>query len=741
MKKYLLFCMVALVAMACNAQSKPGLVKVTDGMIQGIVEKDMMIFKGIPFAAPPVGELRWKAPQPVIPWEGVRDADKFGPSPIAGMGMQRVASEDCLYLNVWTPAKSPKEKLPVMVWIYGGGFSMGTSSFYDGAPIAREGVVLVTINYRVGKLGFFAHPALSAENPRHVSGNYGILDQIAALRWVKDNIAAFGGDPSKVTIFGESAGGISVSMLCASPLAKGLFRAAISQSGSSFGPIRQKSYPGENMKSLAQSEKEGAEFGESKGATTAAALRALKPEELSRQMVVTGGAWPIVDGYVIPDDQYKMYENGNYNDVALLIGYNSDEGDSFGFTEDPTQHIASVRERYEDFADKLLAVYPLENGKVGKTARDLGRDAAFGWGTWSWGRLQNKTGKQPVYMYYFDQDPTYSQGDRRYGHRSPHGQDVDFVFQSVRPGNNPTDQTLAKYILKYWTNFAKYCDPNGQGNKGKASSRSSKSKANSKKDDAQLPVWPLFKNENSQVMVLTGEGPHPAPVASEKAMWVLDEYFAWRRSQEGQTADQENAISKLMVMLNDMTDEQKAYARANWLMAPKAYTQKHDHPSSYIISPNPVPDTQTGNECAACSSAYLLRFYGENIDGVSLYQQPSFPCKYDEGAYPKCFKILFEKQYKNYTAEYYTGTTEDLKDAISQGIPVITLLFKGKTLHYVPVVGYDETHFFIQDSVEKYRNITDNKAYNESVDIDTFDKSWNIPIESCQRLFVVVKKR
>ena len=338
--------MVALTMMACNSQPKtPGLVAVTGGLVQGVVEDGMMIFKGIPFAAPPVGDLRWKAPQPVIPWEGVRDASNFGPSPLSSMGFPKDASEDCLYLNVWTPAKSAKDKLPVMVWIYGGGFSMGTSSFYDGAPIAREGVVLVTINYRVGKLGYFAHPALSAENPQHVSGNYGILDQIAALQWVQDNIAAFGGDPAKVTIFGESAGGISVSMLCASPLAKGLFRGAISQSGSSFGPIRPKSYPGENMKSLAQAEKEGAEYGESVGATTAEALRALDPAELSRQTVVTGGAWPCVDGYVIPDDQYKMYEAGNYNDVALLIGYNADEGDSFGFTEDPKEHVAATRER------------------------------------------------------------------------------------------------------------------------------------------------------------------------------------------------------------------------------------------------------------------------------------------------------------------------------------------------------------------------------------------------------------
>lgn len=213
------------------------------------------------------------------------------------------------------------------------------------------------------------------------------------------------------------------------------------------------------------------------------------------------------------------------------------------------------------------------------------------------------------------------------------------------------------------------------------------------------------------------------------------------QNQEGQQGNQENSLNKLLNMLNNMTDEQKAYARANWLVAPEIYDNKHDHPSTYVIYPNPKPDTQNENECAACSSAYLLRFYGEDADGISLYHQPTYPCKYDAGAYPKCFKVLFEEQHTNYTAEYYTGTTDDLKNAISKGIPVITLIFTGKTLHYVPVVGYDDSHFFIQDSVEKYRNVADNKAYNESVDIDTFDKMWNIPIESCQRLFVVVKRR
>lgn len=217
--------------------------------------------------------------------------------------------------------------------------------------------------------------------------------------------------------------------------------------------------------------------------------------------------------------------------------------------------------------------------------------------------------------------------------------------------------------------------------------------------------------------------------------------FAYAQNSDGQSANQVSSLDKLMSMMNNMTDEQKVYARANWLVKPDAYVNKHDHPSSYVVYPSLKPDTQNGRECAACSSAYLLRFYGEEVDGVALYHQPSFPCKYDGGAYPKCFKILFEEQYKNYTTEYYTGTTDDLKNAVSKGIPVIALAYNGKTLHYVPVVGYDESHFFIQDSVEKYRNVAGNKAYNESIDTDTFDKMWNIPIESCQRLFVVVKKR
>ena len=511
--RHLVFAAVAVLLMGCKDRPA-GQVKVEGGWIQGEVLDGMTVYKGIPFAAPPVGELRWKAPQPVIPWDGVRDALEFGPSPYANMPFPQGQSEDCLYLNVWTPAKTPKDKLAVMVWIYGGGFSMGTSSFYDGAPIAKEGVVLVTINYRVGKIGLFAHPELSAENPQGVSGNYTLLDQIAALKWVQNNIAKFGGDPKKVTIFGESAGGISVSMLCASPLAKGLFRGAISQSGSSFGPIRADSYPGENMKTITQAEQEGLAYAKKVGAKSIADLRAMDARTLSAQVEVTGGAWPIVDGYVLPDDQYKMYKAGNYNDVALLIGYNSDEGDSFDFFADPEEHIAYVHQRYGEFADRLLAAYPVTGNPTNWSARNLGRDAAFGWGTWTWGRLQNETGKQPVYMYFFDQPPFYPEGSPRAGHRSPHGQDVDYIFQSLRGSVSDSDRMLEWQILKYWTNFAKYANPNG------------------KEDEPSLAFWPRFENEKSQVMVLSGEGSYASPVPDEKSMWVLDEYFAWRRSQE-----------------------------------------------------------------------------------------------------------------------------------------------------------------------------------------------------------------
>jgi para-nitrobenzyl esterase len=281
--------------------------------------------------------------------------------------------------------------------------------------LARKGVVLVSINYRVGTLGFPAHPELSAESPRKASGNYGLLDL---------NVAKCGGDPGRVTIFGESAGGIAVSMLCASPEAKGLFHGAISQSGGSFGPTRPTTYPGENMKTLDPAEREGVAFAESAGVATIAELRRIPPGTLPR-----GRGWPIVDGWVIPDDQYKLYEAGRYNDVDILVGYNSDEGLSFSREKTPEEFRAGVEKRYGPFAEKLLAAYPVGTNAAPKTARDLMRDAAFGWQTWAWACLQSRTGKSRVFYYYFHQHPKRAEGSPQSDQGMPHGVDVPYVFK------------------------------------------------------------------------------------------------------------------------------------------------------------------------------------------------------------------------------------------------------------------------------------------------------------------------
>ncbi|MFA6404370.1 MAG: carboxylesterase family protein, partial [Salinivirgaceae bacterium] len=384
---YLIAISVISIMYSCSTLP-PEQVKVEQGIVQGYIEDGLRIFKGIPFAAPPVGELRWKAPQPAEKWEGVKQTTEFAPASVQFVNQPYGINEDCLYLNVWTPAKSSNEKLAVLVWIHGGGFSIGSTgeALSDCKALAHKDVVVVSIAYRLGQLGFLAHPELSAESPDGVSGNYGLLDQIAALRWIKNNIGAFGGDPEKVTICGESAGGYAVSMLCASPLAKRLFSGAISQSGGSFGPL----------KTLKQAETDGKSFTQNAGASSIKELREMDAEKLPMGWYV-GNAWPIIDKHVILDDQYKLYEAGKYNDIPVLIGYNSDDGEMFMRTHNPKEYIASVEEQYEKFADTLLKVYPLADNTIPKTARDLVRDAMFGWHTWSWARLQAQTGKTKVF--------------------------------------------------------------------------------------------------------------------------------------------------------------------------------------------------------------------------------------------------------------------------------------------------------------------------------------------------------
>lgn len=513
LKRRIFSTIVLLAFFSTNVFAADPPVRTEYGLVQGVAESGLTIYRGIPFAAPPVGDLRWRSPQPAKPWDGVRDATKFAPDPYQGNGQGNV-SEDCLYLNVWTPAKSPGERLPVLVWIYGGGFAGGHTSGpgENGEHLARKGVVVVSINYRVGPLGFLAHPELSAESPHNVSGNYGLLDQIAGLQWIQKNIMAFGGDPNRVTIFGESAGGISVSMLCTSPLSKGLFHGAISESGGSFGPTRATTYPGENMKTLEQAEKEGAEFMERAGVKSIAELRRIAPGDLPR-----GRGWPIIDGWVIPDDQYKLYEKGQYNDVPVIVGYNSDEGLSFTREKTPEEFIANVQRRFGPFADRLLAAYPPGETTVPRSARNLMRDVAFGWHTWTWARLQARTGKSKVFYYYFDQHPKRAANSPEADHGTPHGPEVSYVFQVLkdlhRPGDpelTSADLAISETVSIYWTNFAKYGDPNGPG----------------------VSKWRQFTEQNHEVMYFNDKA-FPGPVPDVKGLEALDAYFAWRRTPEG----------------------------------------------------------------------------------------------------------------------------------------------------------------------------------------------------------------
>jgi para-nitrobenzyl esterase len=523
MRSILLATVIAAVPLI-SAAANPTL-RVEQGVLQGRREAELAVYKGIPFAAPPVGKLRWRPPEPAAKWSGVRVADKFaseceqgGMGGGPGIAPPPAMSEDCLYLNVWTPAKSPSARIPVLVWIYGGGFNAGATSIptYSGEVLARKGVVLVSIAYRVGILGFLAHPELSAESPEHVSGNYGLLDMIAALQWIKKNIAGFGGDPDKVTIFGESAGGIAVSMLCASPLAKGLFEGAISESGGSFGEARHGGGPGENMRSLADAERDGQQFAITAGATSIDELRKLPAGKLLS--ATRGLAWPIIDGWVIPADQYTLYEEEKFNDIPVLIGINSDEGATFSHDLNPQEYIENSRKRYGSFAERLLKAYPAGDGNsVPKSARDLTRDVAFGWHTWIWARLQSKLGSAKVFYYYFDQHPDYPADSPRAGVGAPHGREVPYVFGHLNDLHNETpttaDRVISDAMVTYWTNFAKHGNPDGRGE----------------------PHWPAFSDQHAELMYFSGT-PHLGPVPNEQGLEALDAYFAWRRSPEGEHA-------------------------------------------------------------------------------------------------------------------------------------------------------------------------------------------------------------
>ena len=445
-------------------------VRVEQGLLAGITgaHPDVRVYRGMPFAAPPVGDLRWKAPQPPASWQGVRQAAEFSNAcwqtpypPSASIYQSKLPplSEDCLYLNIWTAAKSAKDRLPVMVWIHGGGFTRGsgTTSAYDGEILARKGVVVVTINYRLGIFGFFSHPALTAESNHHTSGNYALLDQIAALQWVKKNIAAFGGNPDCVTIFGESAGSWAVNALMASPLAKGLFHRAIGESGGSFS----------SLKTLAEAEKAGESLASSLGATddVLKTLRAKPPEELLKA-AAGETVRPSADGWVLPQDIYTIFAQGKQNDVPLIVGNNADEGTTLapqGANIKADMFVAGVQQRYAGLADQFLKIYPASSDDEAVASfYSAYRDSVFGWEMRTWARLQTRTGHHPAYLYYFSRRPPGPQSQRI---RAFHAADIAYVFGNfVWPFPwEDTDRKLSDAITSYWVNFAATGNPNGEG--------------------------------------------------------------------------------------------------------------------------------------------------------------------------------------------------------------------------------------------------------------------------------------
>lgn len=511
----------ALPGIAAAAAAAP--VRTQSGWIQGSAEHGLAVYRGIPFAAPPIGRLRWRAPQPPLAWSGVRKADQFAPSCMQERpwwtGGNTQVSEDCLYLNIWTPAKSPDAALPVMVWIYGGGFSSGSASMpiFNGEHLARHGVLVVSIAYRVGPMGFLALPALSAESGHRVSGNYGLLDQLAALRWVRSNIAAFGGNPHRVTIFGESAGAISVSILAASPLGHGLFQGAISESGGSFGPTRTPPAPGENIQTLRNAEREGLAFEKRLGVSSLAQLRRLPAAAIQRASSSSGpiGFWPVLDGWVIAGDQFNLYRAGHYNDEPVLMGTNSDEGALFGTPPTRRAYVSAVRRRFGPFAARILQQYPATATQWRQSSMDLMRDAGFAWQTWVWARLQARTGKSKVYLYYFDHiPPRPADSPWRNATGAVHSEEIAYVFQYQNSSPSlqwsPVDRRLSSDMATYWTDFAKDGDPNGP----------------------DVPGWPAFTNSKPLVMHFN-DAPHVGSVPNLVKLQTLDAYFAWRRTPQG----------------------------------------------------------------------------------------------------------------------------------------------------------------------------------------------------------------
>ena len=466
--------MLLLVAQAWAATRVPT-VRIDSGRLSGIRDAAPGLdeFRGIPFAAPPVGALRWKPPQPVAPWKDVRRADHFGPRcmqrPLFSDMVFRsdAVSEDCLYLNVWMPAGPHGGKLPVLVYFYGGGFVGGDGSElrYDGASLARRGIVTVTVNYRLDVFGFLALPALAKESLHHATGNYGLLDQVAALRWVHRNIAAFGGDPARVTIGGESAGSMAVSALMASPLSKGLMQGAIGESGAMLGNLKPRP--------LDLAERQGVAFERHVGADSLAQLRAMPAAKLIAACGDPGVAefGPILDGWFLPRSPAAIYEAGEQAHIPLLVGSNSGEGSYTALLKDapptPANYRAAVERAFGKHSGEVLKLYPGQSDAEVKTsASALAGDRFIAFSTWRWMHLQRKTGAAPVYYYWFDKArPAKRDGSAEPDELAVHSGEIEYALGNLSTNRvyawTAADHKVSATMEGYWADFIKTGDPNG----------------------------------------------------------------------------------------------------------------------------------------------------------------------------------------------------------------------------------------------------------------------------------------
>jgi para-nitrobenzyl esterase len=506
-------------------------IKIDTGLLQGRPGQSADLYLGIPYAAPPVGELRWRPPQPAKVWDGVRDAAEYGPScpqsldsPMMMVSALSSTSEDCLTLNVWKPRDGQGGPHPVMVWIHGGGFFTGAGSEaqFDGEPYARRGVILVTVNYRLGRLGFFAHPALSVEQPDEPHGNYGLMDILAALRWVRANIGAFGGDPGDVTIFGESAGGIAVAALMTSPLAAGLFHKAIVESGAFPRPMRdmRKDRPdGPSTETL------GRMFAEGRGIfgpDAVAALRALPVDALAPPVLsptevaaIQAMAAPMIDGRMFTEDVFTSFARGRVAKLPLLIGGNSLEALVWAFgpngrmatypllRADPAKLSADLAAD----ADRIIEIYRARfGGDRPKAMNAIATDMAVGAGSRF---LANSAaaGGAPIWLYRFSAIPTPL---RSLTPGAPHGAEVPYVFgtlaklRNVGGGTTPADEALSRKVIDYWVSFAKNGDPNGPGR----------------------PIWPAHTAANGAFLEFTDQGPVAGADVGDAAMDIFERRIA-----------------------------------------------------------------------------------------------------------------------------------------------------------------------------------------------------------------------